>query len=91
MANTKSAEKRMRQSAERNERNRAARSTMRTAIKKVRNAVAAGDTAAAEAALPVAVQVIDRSAKKGVVHGNTASRTKSRLTRAVAGAKSAAK
>jgi small subunit ribosomal protein S20 len=83
MANTKSAEKRMRQSAERNERNRAARSTMRTAIKKVRGALDKGDAAAAQAALPTAVQVIDRSAKKGVVHRNTAARTKSRLTKAV--------
>jgi small subunit ribosomal protein S20 len=87
MANTKSAEKRMRQSAERNERNRAARSTMRTAIKKVRTAVAAGDTATAETALKGAVQVIDRSAKKRVVHRNTAARTKSRLTKAVAATK----
>ena len=46
MANTKSAEKRMRQSAERRERNRAARSAMRTAVKKVRGAVEAGDAQA---------------------------------------------
>ena len=90
MANTKSAEKRMRQSAERRERNRAARSTMRTAIKRVRGAAATGDTAAAEEALKSAMQVIDKSAKKGVVHKNTASRTKSRLTKAVRGAGAAA-
>ena len=84
MANTKSAEKRMRQSAEQRERNRGARSEMRTAIKKVRGAVAGGDAEAAQAALKTAVQVIDRTAKKNVVHGNTASRTKSRLAKAVA-------
>jgi small subunit ribosomal protein S20 len=83
MANTKSAEKRMRQSAERRERNRSNRSTMRTAIKGVRNAVAAGDVQAAEAALKGAIQVIDKSAKKHVVHRNTAARTKSRLAKAV--------
>lgn len=87
MANTKSAEKRMRQSAERRVRNRSARSEMRTAIKKVRGALASGDVQTAEAALKTAVQVIDRTAKKRVVHGNTAARTKSRLTRAVAQAK----
>jgi small subunit ribosomal protein S20 len=91
MANTKSAEKRMRQSAEQRERNRADRSTMRTAVKKVRGALDKGDAAAAAAALPAAVQVIDRSAKKGVVHQNTASRTKSRLTKAVARAGAPAK
>jgi small subunit ribosomal protein S20 len=83
MANTKSAEKRMRQSAERRERNRGARSEMRTAVKKVRGAVASGDAKAAQDALATAVQVIDRTAKKNVVHRNAAARAKSRLTKAV--------
>jgi small subunit ribosomal protein S20 len=83
MANTKSAEKRIRQSAKRNERNRAARSAMRTAIKKVRGAVEAGDAQQAEALLRDAVQVIDRTVTKNVVHRNTAARTKSRLVKAV--------
>jgi small subunit ribosomal protein S20 len=87
MANTKSAEKRMRQSAERRVRNRSARSEMRTAIKKVRGALASGDVQTAQDALKTAVQVIDRTAKKRVVHGNTAARTKSRLTKAVAKAR----
>ena len=86
MANTKSAEKRIRQSAKRNERNRAARSAMRTAIKKVRGAVDAGDGPAAETALREAVQLIDRTVTKNVVHRNTAARTKSRLVKAVRGA-----
>lgn len=86
MANTKSAEKRIRQSAKRNERNRAARSAMRTAIKKVRGAVDAGDAPAAETALREAVQLIDRTVRKNVVHRNTAARTKSRLVKAVRGA-----
>ncbi|HEV8241729.1 MAG TPA: 30S ribosomal protein S20 [Thermoanaerobaculia bacterium] len=84
MANTKSAEKRTRQSAERRVRNRGARGEMRTAIKKVRGALAGGDAAGAQAALQNAVQIIDRTAKKHVVHGNTAARTKSRLVKAVA-------
>ena len=86
MANTKSAEKRIRQSAKRNERNRAARSAMRTAIKKVRGAVDAGDGPGAETALRDAVQLIDRTVTKNVVHRNTAARTKSRLVKAGRGA-----
>ncbi len=86
MANTKSAEKRMRQSAERRVRNRADRGEMRTAIKKVRGALAGGDAQGAQDALKNAVQIIDRTAKKHVVHGNTAARTKSRLVKAVANA-----
>ena len=86
MANTKSAEKRIRQSAKRNERNRAARSAMRTAVKKVRGAVEAGDAQQAESLLREAVQVIDRTVTKNVVHRNTAARTKSRLVKAVRGA-----
>ncbi len=89
MANTKSAEKRMRQSAERRVRNRAARGEMRTAIKKVRGALAGGDASGAQEALKAAVSIIDRTAKKHVVHGNTAARTKSRLTKAVAKASAA--
>jgi small subunit ribosomal protein S20 len=87
MANTKSAEKRVRQSEKRRERNRAAKSAMRTAVKRVRGAVDAGDAATAEGALAEALQVIDRSAKKSVVHKNTAARTKSRLVKAVRAAK----
>jgi small subunit ribosomal protein S20 len=89
MANTKSAEKRMRQSEKRRARNRQARATMRTAVKKVRGAVDAGDATQAEAALKEAISVIDRSATKNVVHRNTASRTKARLTKAVRAAASA--
>lgn len=86
MANTKSAEKRVRQSEKRRERNRAAMSSMRTAMKKVRTAVATGDAAQAQGALADAISVIDRTAKKNVVHRNTAARAKSRLAKAVRGA-----
>ena len=83
MANTKSAEKRMRQSAARRERNRGARSEMRSAVRKVRGAAAGGDAKTAQEALASAIETIDRSAKKGVVHRNAAARTKSRLVKAV--------
>jgi small subunit ribosomal protein S20 len=66
-------------------------STMRTYMKRVRRALAAGDVESAKTALPVAVKAIGHAASKGVIHGNTASRYVSRLTLAVnaAGVKAA--
>jgi small subunit ribosomal protein S20 len=84
MANTKSAEKRNRQNVKARERNRAHRSTLRTAIKKLRAAVSSGDAAAAKELLPVTLGVIDKTAQKQVIHTNTASRYKSRLAKKVA-------
>jgi len=52
---------------------------MRTYIKKVVNAVASGDKAAAESAYQSAVPMIDRMARKGLIHKNKAARHKSRL------------
>ena len=83
MANHKSAEKRVRQAARRNEINRRNRSTLRTAIKKLRSALAAGDKEAASALLPKTVSLIDKSIQKGVLHANAAGRHKSRLTQSV--------
>lgn len=85
MANNKSAEKRNRQNLEQRDRNRSDRSRMRTAIKKLRTAVTAEDGKTARELLPATLQLIDVSAKKNVIHRNTAARYKSRLTRAVAG------
>ena len=84
MANTKSAEKRNRQNIKARERNRAHRSTLRTAIKKLRTAVASGDAARAQEILPEKLSVIDKTAQKRVIHANTASRYKSRLAQKVA-------
>ncbi len=84
MANIKSAEKRIEQSAKRRERNRAQRSRMRSAVRKVREAVTAGDRAKAEELLAETLSLVDVTAQKGVIHDNAAARTKSRLTRAVA-------
>jgi small subunit ribosomal protein S20 len=86
MANTKSAEKRYRQSQVRRDRNRIARSELRTAIKKLRSTVASGDAKAAAALLPATFKVIDTTARKRVIHPNTAARYKSRLAHAVASA-----
>ena len=84
MANTKSAEKRNRQNIKARERNRAHRSTLRTAIKKLRTAVASGDAARAQEILPETLSVIDKTAQKRVIHANTASRYKCRLAQKVA-------
>jgi small subunit ribosomal protein S20 len=84
MANTKSAEKRHRQNVNQRERNRAHRSRLRTAIKRLRSAVSSGDASAAEAILPQTLSVIDKIAQKGVIHANAASRYKSRLAKRVA-------
>ena len=83
MANIKSAIKRNRQNEIRRERNRAAQSTMRTAVKNVRTSLEKGEVDEAKAQLPAAVESIDVTARKGVIHRNTAARTKSRLVRAV--------
>ena len=81
MANTKSAKKRAAKSALQREKNRAVRSKMRTAVRKVRAAAASGDAATAQKLLGEAIRTVDVTAKKGVVHRNTAARKKSRLTR----------
>lgn len=76
MPNVKSAEKRMRTSERRNERNRAFRSKLRTALKKVR----AADTAdSGNEALREAASLLDRAAHKRIIHPNKAARAKSRL------------
>ena len=79
MANTTSAKKMTRKIAKRTEINKARRSRMRTFVRKVEEAIAAGDQAAALAALRAAEPEIMRAAQKGVAHKNTASRKVSRL------------
>ena len=83
MANIASARKRARQAVVRNAQNSSQRSTLRTAIKAVRKAIAAGDKAAAAKTLQASQSIIDRIADKRIVHKNSASRTKSRLTAAI--------
>lgn len=83
MANIKSAKKRILVTKTRNERNKAIKSAVKTAIKKVDVAVAAKDKEAAAAALLNATSAIDKATKKGVYHKNTASRKVSRLAKAV--------
>ena len=78
MPRIKSAKKRMRQSVEARERNRAQRSQLRTAVKKVRMS-AKGQVASALAA---AETTLDRAGRKRLIHPNAAARLKSRLAKA---------
>ena len=83
MANIKSAKKRILVTETKAARNKAIRSKVKTMMKKVDAAVAAGDKAAAQAALLAAISEIDKATSKGVYHKNTASRKVSRLSKAV--------
>ena len=83
MANIKSAKKRILVSEVRAERNKAIRSGVKTAVKKVYAAIDANDKEAAKAALIEATKTIDKATSKGVYHKNYASRKISRLHLAV--------
>jgi small subunit ribosomal protein S20 len=79
MANTKSAEKRSREAIERRGRNVAHRSKVRSAVRKVLEAIRAGKQQEAAVAFKDATPVIDAMARKGIIHRNKAARHKSRL------------
>lgn len=84
MANIQSAKKRARQIAKRTALNKARRSRIRTFVRKVEEAIQAGDKNVARTALRDAMSELHRGVTKGVVHKNTASRKISRLSAAVA-------
>ena len=81
MANTKSAKKAARQTVRRTAVNKARRTRLRSSVRKVEEAIATGNKAAAAAALKEAEPIIARTAQKGVVHRKTASRKVSRLAK----------
>lgn len=83
MANIKSAKKRILVNKTKADRNKAIKSGVKTAIKKVYAAIDASDKEAAKAALLEATSVIDKATAKGVYHKNTSSRKVSRLNKAV--------
>ena len=83
MANNKSAEKRNRQNLVDREQNRLFRGRARTAVKKARALIDAGDPAAAEAVV-VAEKALDKAAQQGSIHSGNASRRKGRLKAALA-------
>jgi len=84
MANTPQAKKRIRRNTARTAVNKNRVSRIRTLVKKVENALIAGDKSAAVDALKVAQPEMARGVAKGVVHKNTASRKYARLTKAIA-------
>ena len=80
MANHFSALKRARQTETKTTRNRASKSRLRGALRSLKQAIAKGDKAAAQTAYRVTVSVVDKGVQKGVLHKNTASRYKARLS-----------
>lgn len=80
LANTVQAKKRARQAEKHRQHNASMRSMLRTYVKRVIKAIDSGDKAKAESEYQTAVPVIDRMARKGLIHANKAARHKSRLT-----------
>lgn len=85
VANIKSAEKRARQTIKRRAHNVAARSKLRTAIKRVENAAVSGNKEEAVSQYKLAVPVIDSMVNKGIIHRNKAARHKSQLSATIKG------
>ena len=83
MPNTASAKKRLRQNRVLRARNRAVKSIVRTQIRKLKQAITAGDAEKCEAEFRLATKNLDQAAAKNLIHKNAASRTKSRLARAM--------
>ena len=83
MPNTKSAAKKVRVHERRRLRNQAVRSSTRTFVKKALAEIEAGEASATSEAIRGAISALDRAAKKGVIHSNTAARHKSRLMKRV--------
>lgn len=79
LANTKSAQKRVRQNEKRRVRNRVIRTRTRTFVKKAKLLVAAGQADEAQGAVQVAMSQLDKAAQKGIIHRKAAARRKSRL------------
>lgn len=84
MPNTASAKKALRQDEKRAARNKVVKHTMQVAVKAVRKAAAAGNSAEAKKLLQTAQKLIDKAAEKNVIKKNTASRKISRLNKLVA-------
>ena len=84
MPNIKSAVKRVKVSQRRQLRNKAAKSRTRTMVSNVRRAAEAGDLQTAQARLNEALSTLDKTAQKGIIHKNNATRRKSRLMKALA-------
>ncbi len=84
MANIKSQIKRILTNKKSQDRNKAVKSEVKTAVRATRTAIAAGDKKAAAAALTVASKKLDKAASKGVIHKNQAANKKSSIAKQVA-------
>jgi len=84
VANIKSQIKRILTNKKSQERNKAVKSEVKTAVRATRTAIATGDKAAATAALLVASKKLDKAASKGVIHKNQAANKKSAIAKQVA-------
>ena len=80
MANIKQQVKRNRKNEEARQRNKATKSRIKTAIRRYRETVESGDTAAADVRLREASQLLDKAVSKGVIHRNQAANKKSRMS-----------
>ncbi|WP_402469242.1 30S ribosomal protein S20 [Isoptericola aurantiacus] len=83
MANIKSQIKRIKTNEKARQRNRIVKSELKTHVRKVRAAVAAGDKEAAQASLKTASRKLDKAVSKGVIHVNQAANRKSALAKSV--------
>jgi small subunit ribosomal protein S20 len=83
MPNTKSAKKRHRQSLVRRTRNRAAKSVIKSQVRKLRAAITAGEVETAETEFRLTAKKLDQTAARGIIHANVAARLKSRLSAAL--------
>lgn len=81
MANLKSSKKDVRRIATRTQVNKSIRSSIKTYVKKVRQAVESGDAAQVQEALRMATKTIDKAAQRGIIHKNQAARRKSRVAK----------
>lgn len=84
MANIKSQIKRIGTNKKAQDRNKAVKSELKTHVRATREAIAAGDTAKAEAALVLATRKLDKAVSKGVIHANQAANRKSAIAKSVA-------
>ncbi len=83
MPNTESSKKRVRQTEKRTFRNKERRTSMRTFVRKVNEAIEAGDKGTAQTELVNAYRAIDKCAKANIIHDNTAANHKAKLTKRV--------
>jgi small subunit ribosomal protein S20 len=85
LANIKSQKKRVLTNAKAQARNKAVRSSVKTAVRRVHESVAAGDKAAATERMQAANRALDKAASKGVIHKNQAANRKSGIAKVVGG------